>query len=449
MSADKGPWVAMRREPWQARLGIGAMLLSALTAAANLPQPFQSSTAAAVALAALLASGSWPWRIFRSHPMPWLILALAAYCALQSAAVAQQVPSEDYLRQLTLAGNPLKVLVFACVFGIWLARYPQWILRSLQLLAIGWLMWALANMPWTQMTLIATGVLRLRLGYAENLTGAFAALCLVIGLYHAWQFRQQSAGSSHAMLIGDGWALLSLWSLAILLFAQSRGAWIAAIAGAFVLWGMGRESSREACIAPRRGRHGWLMLILMTLLITAYAVRPSVMQRMGSGGASAFRVLAGSPITAAAPSVGLRIELWRFAIERIAAHPFRGYGLASIQPMLVRSGIQWQGYVPPHLHNTPLQVAVGLGLPGLALAASAFLLPLYDSFRAWQRQQTARPQLSLLLALAMIFLMVNLFDYLAWSNDYMRAPLEIVLGCAIGTSLRWRRDQESMSVALA
>ncbi len=447
MPANKGPWLAIQREPWQGWLGIGALLLAALTAAGNLPQPWQSSTAAAVALFALLASGAWPWRVLRGHPLPWLILAFAAYCALQSAAVAQPLPSEDYLRQLTLAANPLKVLVYACVFGVWLARYPQWTLRSLQLLAIGWLLWALASMPWTQLTLIATGVLRLRLGYAENLTGAFAALCLVIGLYHAWRFRQQSASSAHAALLSDGWALLSLWSLAILLFAQSRGAWIAAAVGVFVLWVMGRESSREARVAPRRQRRGWLMLALMTLLVTAYAVRPSVMHRMDSGGTSALRVLTGSPISAAAPSVGLRIELWRFAIERIAAHPFRGCGLASIQPMLAHSGIQWQGYVPPHLHNTPLQVAVGLGLPGLTLVASAFLLPLYDTLRAWQRQQATRPELSLLLALAMIFLTVNLFDYLAWSNGYMRAPLELVLGCVIATSLRWRRDQEATSVA--
>ena len=150
-------------------------------------------------------------------------------------------------------------------------------------------------------------------------------------------------------------------------------------------------------------------------------------------------MLSGAPVSAAAPSVGLRLELWQFAVQRIAERPLLGWGLASIQPQLAAHGIQWRGYVPPHLHDTPLQVAMGLGLPGLLLLGAAFLLPLYDVLRAWRQRGAARPQLALLLALGVVLITVNLFDYLAWSNGYMRGPLEIVLGCVMAVSLRWRR----------
>ena len=430
---------ALRRQPWQSWLGIGALLLAALTAVTDLPQPLQSSTAAALTLVALLAAGAWPWRELRRHPLPWLILLFALYCLVQAAAVAQPLPGQQYARQLTLDADPLKVLVYASVFGCWLARYPQWIMRVLKLLAVGWLMWALARMPWTQLDALAAGTLRLRLGYAENLTGAFAALVLMIGLCGAWRCRRDDFEPAHAGLRSDGWALLSLAALLVLLFAQSRGAWLAAAIGAALLWRLGRPP-RQATAAPvRRNWRAWFGMAVLALVLAAYLARPAVLQRFDGGSAAALSVLSGAPVSAAAPSVGLRLELWQFAVQRIAERPLLGWGLASIQPQLAAHGIQWRGYVPPHLHDTPLQVAMGLGLPGLLLLGAAFLLPLYDVLRAWRQRGAARPQLALLLALGAVLITVNLFDYLAWSNGYMRGPLEIVLGCVMAVSLRWRR----------
>ena len=430
---------ALRRQPWQSWLGIGALLLAALTAVTDLPQPLQSSTAAALALMALLAAGAWPWRELRRHPLPWLILLFALYCLLQAAAVAQPLPGQQYARQLTLDADPLKVLIYASVFGCWLARYPQWIMRVLKLLAVGWLMWALARMPWTQLDVLAAGTLRLRLGYAENLTGAFAALVLMIGLCGAWRCRRDDLEPAHAGLRSDGWALLSLAALLVLLFAQSRGAWLAAAIGATLLWRLGRPPRQAPAAPTRRNWRVWFGMAVLALVLAAYLARPAVLQRFDGGSAAALSVLSGAPVSAAAPSVGLRLELWQFAVQRIAERPLLGWGLASIQPQLAAHGIQWQGYVPPHLHDTPLQVAMGLGLPGLLLLGAAFLLPLCDVLRAWRQHSAARPQLALLLALGAVLITVNLFDYLAWSNGYMRGPLEIVLGCIMAVSLRWRR----------
>ena len=428
-------WRARRCQPWQTWLGLGALALVALTAVSNLPQPLQSSTAAALALLALLLSGAQPWRTLRRHPVPWLILALLLYCLAQAALVAQPGAQLGYARQLTLSTEPLKVLVYACVFGWWLARYPQWIMRVLKLMALGWLLWALAQLPWLHLDALTTGTLRLRLGYAENLTGAFAALVLLIGMCGAWLCRRDDRAPELTGLRSDAWALLTLAALLVLLFAQSRGAWLAAVVGAAILFVLGRAPRRS--VSALRWRT-WIGLGVLTFALIAYVARPAVLQRFDGGGTATLSVLDGGAVSAAAPSVGLRLELWRFAVHMIAQRPMLGWGLASIQPAIAAHGIAWQGYVPPHLHDTPLQVAAGMGLIGLLLLGAAFLLPLRDLLRAWRRDIDARPQLALLLALCVVLLTVNLFDYLAWSNGYMRGPLEIVLGCAMAVSLRWR-----------
>ncbi len=414
------------------------MALVALTAVSNLPQPLQSSTAAALALLALLLSGAQPWRTLRRHPVPWLILALLLYCLAQAALVAQPGAQLGYARQLTLSTEPLKVLVYACVFGWWLACYPQWIMRVLKLMALGWLLWALAQLPWLHLDALTTGTLRLRLGYAENLTGAFAALVLLIGMCGAWLCRRDDRAPELTGLRSDAWALLTLAALLVLLFAQSRGAWLAAVVGAAILFVLGRAPRRS--VSALRWRT-WIGLGVLAFALIAYVARPAVLQRFDGGGTAALSVLDGGAVSAAAPSVGLRLELWRFAVHMIAQRPMLGWGLASIQPAIAAHGIAWQGYVPPHLHDTPLQVAAGMGLIGLLLLGAAFLLPLRDLLRAWRRDIDARPQLALLLALCVVLLTVNLFDYLAWSNGYMRGPLEIVLGCAMAVSLRWRSGE--------
>ncbi len=431
-------WHARRRQPWQTWLGLGALALVALTAVSNLPQPLQSSTAAALALLALLLSGAQPWRTLRRHPVPWLILALLLYCLAQAALVAQPGAQLGYARQLTLSTEPLKVLVYACVFGWWLACYPQWIMRVLKLMALGWLLWALAQLPWLHLDALTTGTLRLRLGYAENLTGAFAALVLLIGMCGAWLCRRDDRAPELTGLRSDAWALLTLAALLVLLFAQSRGAWLAAVVGAAILFVLGRAPRRS--VSALRWRT-WIGLGVLAFALIAYVARPAVLQRFDGGGTAALSVLDGGAVSAAAPSVGLRLELWRFAVHMIAQRPMLGWGLASIQPAIAAHGIAWQGYVPPHLHDTPLQVAAGMGLIGLLLLGAAFLLPLRDLLRAWRRDIDARPQLALLLALCVVLLTVNLFDYLAWSNGYMRGPLEIVLGCAMAVSLRWRSGE--------
>ncbi|EQD28091.1 O-antigen ligase, partial [mine drainage metagenome] len=209
----------------------------------------------------------------------------------------------------------------------------------------------------------------------------------------AWLCRRDDLAPELTGLRSDAWALLTLAALLVLLFAQSRGAWLAAVVGAAILFVLGRAPRHSS--QPLRWRT-WIGLGVLAIALIAYVARPAVLQRFDGGGTAALSVLDGGAVSAAAPSVGLRLELWRFAVHMIAQRPMLGWGLASIQPAIAAHGIAWQGYVPPHLHDTPLQVAAGMGLIGLLLLGAAFLLPLRDLLRAWRRDIDARPQLALL-----------------------------------------------------
>jgi O-antigen ligase len=81
-----------------------------------------------------------------------------------------------------------------------------------------------------------------------------------------------------------------------------------------------------------------------------------------------------------------RIEIWAFAIEALAAHPLKGYGFEAFwYSSTVRFGAEdssrWMVEVATG-HNSYVDLALTIGLPGLALALAALLAaPLRDFHR--------------------------------------------------------------------
>lgn len=60
-----------------------------------------------------------------------------------------------------------------------------------------------------------------------------------------------------------------------------------------------------------------------------------------------------------------RVGYWTYAIDRIAEHPFHGWGLDASRA--------FSPHIQLHPHNGPLQIWLELGLPGAAAAALAWL----------------------------------------------------------------------------
>ncbi len=80
-----------------------------------------------------------------------------------------------------------------------------------------------------------------------------------------------------------------------------------------------------------------------------------------------------------------RFDIWRFGFEKLAERPWTGFGFESfwkseaIIRMESKLELSWQVQSIVHGHNGYLDVALGLGLPGLALTIWVFIIkPVLD-----------------------------------------------------------------------
>lgn len=389
----------------------------------------------AVALLILVVAGGKRWRELVRHPLPWLVLAFVVYAVLQAAYAARLAPGLPFGKHLTYNAEPIRVGVLTCAIGAWLAERPRRMALLLGLMVAGFVAAALVCMPWDRIDAIVAGALRLRLGYAENIVGEYAAMGLLLLSLYALSRPPRPRGRAKIgfamMLVAAGVPLL-----ACLLYAQSRGAWLAAaLVVPLALYACLRDAHREW--------HRPAAIALVVALLAAIAA-------LGAGYALVANRLAGSEAIAAAlanggladlpsSSVTVRVQLAELGWHAWLAHPFWGIGLRSIHPLIVASDIHIGSYVPPHLHDAYLQTVVGLGVVGAGLLLAPFAMLVREPWLARRAENTGHALYWALLGCLGILLIVNLFDYLTWRFDYLRAPLELLLGCCFALSLRRRR----------
>jgi len=148
------------------------------------------------------------------------------------------------------------------------------------------------------------------------------------------------------------WWLLLLaiaFGLVVIILTQSRGAWLGLAAGLSVL------------MILRWPRWGWATLIVICIVGGAFLVSHfSLVQELLNGYGPEFT----------ASGLQVREEIWSRAIQQIKDFPLTGIGMGTF-PQVTRAlypdFLAASGEVPvPHAHNLYLQIAVDLGLPGLA-----------------------------------------------------------------------------------
>ena len=423
------------------------LAVCALFAATQFPKPLSASYGADLMLLALLLAGRTPWRELAAHPFARLLLLFAAYGIAQSVLAAQRTPAIGFVLQLSTVAEPVKLGAFACVIGWWLAERPRWTWPALMLMLAGMAAWTLSEMPWRDLGALLDGSLRLRLGYAENLVGMLAAIA-VLGLVLQMQRRQWPA--SAIARVGAATALTSGLTLfaAALLFAQSRGAWLAlALVLPLASIGLRRASAESVRDSDRRLRAAVGLLALVP--VAWFLGQPLISARLHGSWTLMQALLHGDHAVLATSSVGLRLDLYALGIKAWLQAPLFGWGLRSVGPLIAASGLRWGSYVPPHLHDAYLQIAVGLGAVGLVLLAAMCGVLLRDLWRARRLPQLDPCLCWTLLGSLAIVLIVNAFDFLLWSNGYMRTPLMILFGAALGVSLRMRRRAASGPTAVA
>jgi O-antigen ligase len=344
-------------------------------------------------------------------------------------------------KHLSYNAEPIRVGVLTCAIGAWLAERPRRMSLLLGLMVAGFVVATLVCTPWARIDAIIGGALRLRLRYAENIVGEYAAMGLLLLSLYALSRPPHPLDCKRigfaVVLVVAGVPLL-----ACLLYAQSRGAWLAAalmvpIAVYACLRDVHQQWHRPAALAL-----GTALLAVLAALAVGYAL---VAHRLAGGEAIAAALAHGELEDLPSSSVTIRVQLAGLGWHAWQTHPFWGIGLRSIHPLIVASGIHIGGYVPPHLHDAYLQTVVGLGVMGAGLLLAAFALLVRDLVLARRAGIVGNVLYWALLGCLGIMLIVNLFDYLTWRFDYLRAPLELLLGCCFALSLRRRRGDSSMT----
>ena len=452
-----------------------------------------------VALLAMAFAGARPWRELAAHPAVRLLGVLALFLVLHAAYIAWRLPEVRWSNQLTVVAKVLRLGLQTCVIGWWMSVNPQAIPKLLGVLILGLLAAVLYHMPWSAMPAIWSGEMRPWFGISQNLSGMIAAvggwltLCLLIGIW-----RDYPRGTRRTWLLVV--ALLAFAGcFCVLLFSQSRGAWLSFIV-AVPLAILGYAFTR----GKRRRPLPWQPILLaalvgLLLLVAAHRIfalrfdgadqlMPAWVESLLERKPPAEPVASAPPVApapvststpAAAPAPAPEPESQRDAPVGNAVAPspepnaplalppdidgldtaIPGNKAVGIRMLLYRMGVDrflerpWFGWgldtIPlliqraqlptgeqfVHLHNAYLDALVGLGVIGASLLLGVFALLMRELWLAWRTGIVSTASFWGLAGCVGIVLIANNFDSLLWRFEYARAPLGLLFGCCMAYGL--------------
>ena len=153
-------------------------------------------------------------------------------------------------------------------------------------------------------------------------------------------------------------ALVALLVVAILILTQSRGGWIATIAGLLAL-----AALWAAVLPPSRARRGLRLVVALSVLGALAMV-------VWIGPTTLWELWLNPPADTAVGTLrtlGVRRAIWPWAATAVGDFPFTGVGLGAFRQVVFRLYPlpPWPDYDLGHAHNIFLQTALDTGLPGL------------------------------------------------------------------------------------
>jgi putative inorganic carbon (HCO3(-)) transporter len=197
-----------------------------------------------------------------------------------------------------------------------------------------------------------------------------------------------------------------LLTLFILLLTQSRGGWVSAVLGLFVLLAL------WALVMPQSGARRALRVVVLVVILGGIVAAVWI-------GPEQIRDLWLNPPAETAigtfSTLNYRKELWPWAVTAIEDFPFTGVGLGTFKLVVFRL------YPVPiaadhdigHAHNIFLQTALDLGLPGLVVYLAILFIAAAVGLRVARRDAGFRSiSLGLLAGLAALHIF-GLADALA------------------------------------
>lgn len=215
-------------------------------------------------------------------------------------------------------------------------------------------------------------------GWWQPVVGG-SMLCAALGLH----LPAAVMGSGRQRWLGLAGSVITL----IGIFATgTRGAWIGAVGLiaivlliAVIRWlKRGRAENRSAM------RIGILLgALAISLILTWVLAGNSITRRYHLGRDEVARAISSKDY---ATDTGARILMWKWAIEEIKAHPFRGVGAGgfdawAIQEMHKRGEDKDAAFLHHHAHSTYLHIAATTGLVGLCLWGTAIGMAIRGGFK--------------------------------------------------------------------
>lgn len=149
----------------------------------------------------------------------------------------------------------------------------------------------------------------------------------------------------------------------------TRGGWVAIAFSALLL-------ARYGHVLHGRWRKALALLAMVLVVSTYFIPQTGVSQRVDEGINDVHQYFNGGP---SYTSVGIRLELWRSALQLIGQHPLTGASIPTVRAeleQLVAAG-RAHPYVLEfeHFHNDMLQVLVHGGVLGLLAWGATLLMP--------------------------------------------------------------------------
>lgn len=209
------------------------------------------------------------------------------------------------------------------------------------------------------------------------------------------------------------WAVPFLMCLAGIIVTQTRGVWLAFLAGMLVIsiLAFGIRSSISSHFRTKRIIALFLVFLALVSVLAFILFSDHVTQRIEKERETITNVLEGGLDGLPVNSIGIRIHSWAVAIDWIAERPWLGWGKRGSAMLLKHSdglppGVREFG----HLHNSYLDVLVQYGIFGLAVMLSLFGWLVYITIITWRAKQMSNDMFLFCCGFMAYWLVANMFE---------------------------------------
>ena len=387
-------------------------------------------------------------RAFRRDPLCLLFLGFAAYAVLSAIAATVEFPESGRL-QYRDTSNWLKLFAFWPV-AWWLRGDPKRIDALLLLALSGLLVGMLRHADWSALLRLEVGA---RTGFQQKIifSGLVSGTSLLGLLLLAPRIIRRNRVSLNPPLASPGVVrgmLIFLWLSALYLLGYmlissfSRGAWLAFALSASVTLAWRFLIPLLCGSIPWKSALPWIMLTLAGLGVFGAINADRIKARVGAERGVYSSVLQGEQAELPRTSLGFRVNVQKFAVDKWLERPLLGWGTGTVEHLLAHSnqqqllhpshkgGVDWMD----HFHNTYLEILVRFGLVGAALLTAGLVLLLRAVLRAWQGGLIPQDYFLFYGGSFGLLAIWSLFDFRALHGDW-RAYWVILAGAAYSVPL--------------